>query len=100
MTRRCNHRKDEEVDGVKELAQAIVQFGVFYEKFEGVKQRQMIELEKQRMGFMKNLEFKRCNFLWIGMCSSRRSNVLRDMLHLMFMASHVREENFDGAQSN
>ncbi|KAF5178041.1 trihelix transcription factor ASIL2 [Thalictrum thalictroides] len=59
MTRRCNHRKDEDVDGVKELAQAIVQFGVFYEKVEGVKQRQMIELEKQMMEFMKNLEFQK-----------------------------------------
>ncbi|KAF5183140.1 trihelix transcription factor ASIL2-like [Thalictrum thalictroides] len=54
-----SRRKDEEVDGVKELAQAIVKFGEIYEKVEGVKQRQMIELEKQRMEFMKNLEFQR-----------------------------------------
>ncbi|KAK9153034.1 hypothetical protein Sjap_000514 [Stephania japonica] len=48
-----------EVDGVRELAQAIVRFGEIYEKVEGVKQRQMVELEKQRMEFMKSLEFQR-----------------------------------------
>ncbi|PIA42194.1 hypothetical protein AQUCO_02100219v1 [Aquilegia coerulea] len=54
-----SRRKDEEVDGVKELAQAITKFGEIYEKVEQVKQRQMVELEKQRMEFMKNLEFQR-----------------------------------------
>ncbi|KAK9132126.1 hypothetical protein Scep_011654 [Stephania cephalantha] len=48
-----------EVDGVRELAQAIVRFGEIYEKVEEVKQRQMVELEKQRMEFMKSLEFQR-----------------------------------------
>lgn len=55
-----SRRKGEgEVDGVKELAQAISRFGEIYEKVEGVKQRQMVELEKQRMEFMKSLEFQR-----------------------------------------
>lgn len=55
-----SRRKGEgEVDGVKELAHAITRFGEIYEKVEGVKQRQMVELEKQRMEFMKSLEFQR-----------------------------------------
>ncbi|KAL5730729.1 hypothetical protein ACHQM5_003523 [Ranunculus cassubicifolius] len=57
-TRRDRDREGE-VDGVKELAQAITKFGEIYEKVEGVKQRQMVDLEKQRMEFMKTLEFQR-----------------------------------------
>ncbi|KAF9590195.1 hypothetical protein IFM89_031850 [Coptis chinensis] len=51
--------KEEEVDGVKELANAIERFGEIYEKVEGVKQKQMVELEKERMEFIKSLEFQR-----------------------------------------
>ncbi|KAI4322774.1 hypothetical protein L6164_022439 [Bauhinia variegata] len=45
--------------GYRELAQAIERFGEIYERVEAAKQRQMIELEKQRMQFTKDLEFQR-----------------------------------------
>ena len=41
------------------LAQAIERFGEIYERVEAAKQRQMVELEKQRMQFAKDLEFQR-----------------------------------------
>ncbi|XP_043688187.1 trihelix transcription factor ASIL1-like [Telopea speciosissima] len=52
-------RRDGEVNGFRLLAQAISSFGEIYEKVEGAKQRQMVELEKQRMQFAKDLEFQR-----------------------------------------
>ncbi|OVA03484.1 hypothetical protein BVC80_1473g3 [Macleaya cordata] len=54
-----SRHKDEEMDGVRELAQAIVRFGEIYERVEEARQRQLIELEKQRMDCMKSLEFER-----------------------------------------
>ncbi|KAL3643510.1 hypothetical protein CASFOL_014325 [Castilleja foliolosa] len=53
--------KEEEVgdDGMKRLAKAIETFGEIYEKVESMKQRQMVELEKQRMQFTKDLEVQR-----------------------------------------
>ncbi|XP_004505493.1 trihelix transcription factor ENAP2-like isoform X1 [Cicer arietinum] len=45
--------------GFRELAQAIERFGDIYERVEDAKQRQMVELEKQRMQFAKDLEFQR-----------------------------------------
>lgn len=44
---------------LRELAQAIVKFGEVYERIENSKQRQMMELERQRMEFTKELEFQR-----------------------------------------
>ncbi|PON43120.1 sequence-specific DNA binding transcription factor [Parasponia andersonii] len=41
------------------LAKAIERFGEIYERVEAAKQRQMVELEKQRMQFAKDLEFQR-----------------------------------------
>ncbi|KAI0522576.1 hypothetical protein KFK09_004956 [Dendrobium nobile] len=52
-------REGSDVDGIRELARAIERFSEIYEKVEGDKQRQMIELEKQRMEFIKGLEFQR-----------------------------------------
>ncbi|CAN4084209.1 unnamed protein product [Withania somnifera] len=49
----------EEEDGIKSLAKAIESFGEIYERVEGMKQRQMVELEKQRMQFAKDLEVQR-----------------------------------------
>ncbi|KAL2328054.1 hypothetical protein Fmac_021481 [Flemingia macrophylla] len=43
----------------RELAHAIERFGDIYERVEGMKQRQMVELEKQRMQFAKDLEYQR-----------------------------------------
>ncbi|KAM7505980.1 hypothetical protein LguiB_004884 [Lonicera macranthoides] len=51
--------KEGELEGMKRLARAIERFGAIYERIEGEKQRQMIELEKQRMQFAKDLEVQR-----------------------------------------
>ncbi|KAK6270561.1 hypothetical protein POUND7_007659 [Theobroma cacao] len=47
----------------RELARAILKFGEIYERIESSKQQQMMELEKQRMEFTKDLEFQRMNML-------------------------------------
>ncbi|XWS74788.1 hypothetical protein CRYUN_Cryun01aG0027400 [Craigia yunnanensis] len=47
----------------RELARAILKFGEIYERIESSKQHQMMELEKQRMEFTKDLEFQRMNML-------------------------------------
>lgn len=44
---------------VRELAQAILKFGEIYERIENAKQQQIIELEKQRMEFTRDLEVQR-----------------------------------------
>jgi hypothetical protein len=43
----------------KDLARAIVKFGEVYERIESAKQQQLVELEKQRMEFTKDLELQR-----------------------------------------
>lgn len=45
----------------RELARAISKFGEIYERMESSKQQQILELEKQRMEFTKDLEFQRLN---------------------------------------
>ncbi|KAL8460664.1 hypothetical protein ACS0TY_032257 [Phlomoides rotata] len=52
---------EEEVgeEGMRRLAKAIEKFGEIFEKVESMKQRQMVELEKQRMQFAKDLEVQR-----------------------------------------
>ncbi|KAK1320149.1 hypothetical protein QJS10_CPA03g01160 [Acorus calamus] len=42
-----------------ELARAIVRFGEIYERVESAKQQQMVEMERQRMEFAKELEYQR-----------------------------------------
>lgn len=53
--------EEEEVgqEGMRRLAKAIEKFGEIFEKVESMKQRQMVELEKQRMQFAKDLEVQR-----------------------------------------
>ncbi|RRT42539.1 hypothetical protein BHM03_00006506 [Ensete ventricosum] len=51
--------REREGDGIRELARAIERFAEMYERVEGAKQRQMMELEKKRMEFAKELEFQR-----------------------------------------
>ncbi|CAI9757245.1 unnamed protein product [Fraxinus pennsylvanica] len=46
-------------DGYGRLAKAISRLGDIYEKVESAKQRQIVELEKQRMQFSKDLEIQR-----------------------------------------
>ncbi|CAK9152608.1 unnamed protein product [Ilex paraguariensis] len=51
---------EEEIEGgMRKLAKAIESFGEIYERVEGTKQRQIVELEKQRMQFAKDLEVQR-----------------------------------------
>ncbi|WOG94069.1 hypothetical protein DCAR_0313360 [Daucus carota subsp. sativus] len=50
-----------EESAYKELARAILRFGEIYERIESSKQQQMMELEKQRMEFTKDLEVQRMN---------------------------------------
>ncbi|XP_057980132.1 trihelix transcription factor ENAP1-like isoform X2 [Malania oleifera] len=45
----------------RELARAILKFGEIYERIECSKQEQMMQLERQRMEFTKDLEFQRMN---------------------------------------
>lgn len=46
-------------EGMRRLAKAVEKFGEIFEKVESMKQRQMVELEKQRMQFAKDLEVQR-----------------------------------------
>ncbi|CAA6661151.1 unnamed protein product [Spirodela intermedia] len=50
---------NDDAEAVRELARAILRFGEVYERVEAEKQRQMMELEKERMEFTKGLEFQR-----------------------------------------
>ncbi|KAK4361194.1 hypothetical protein RND71_020146 [Anisodus tanguticus] len=43
----------------RRMVKTIEKFGEIYERVEGMKQRQMVELEKQRMQFAKDLEVQR-----------------------------------------
>ncbi|KAL3680303.1 hypothetical protein R1sor_023259 [Riccia sorocarpa] len=43
----------------KDLARAIIKFGEVYERIESAKQQQLMDLEKQRMEFTKELEIQR-----------------------------------------
>lgn len=56
---RKRKRRTEEGAGYRMLAEAIVRLGQIYEKVEVAKQRQMVEFEKQRMQFAKDLEMLR-----------------------------------------
>ncbi|GAB2299312.1 hypothetical protein Dimus_033385 [Dionaea muscipula] len=47
----------------RELARAILKFGEIYEKVETSKQQQMMELERQRMEFTRELEIQKMNML-------------------------------------
>ncbi|CAH8389728.1 unnamed protein product [Eruca vesicaria subsp. sativa] len=47
----------------KGLARAILKLGEVYERVEGRKQKMMVELEKQRMEVVKDLELQRMNML-------------------------------------
>ena len=45
----------------RELARAILKFGEIYERIESAKQKQMMELEKERLEFIKDVECERMN---------------------------------------
>ncbi|XP_021723756.1 trihelix transcription factor ASIL2-like isoform X1 [Chenopodium quinoa] len=50
-------------NGCRQLAEAIMRFGEVYERVETVKQEQLIDLEKHRMQFTKDLEYQRMKLL-------------------------------------
>ncbi|OVA02758.1 hypothetical protein BVC80_9093g107 [Macleaya cordata] len=58
---RKHHMDRNSSDGsaFRELARAVLKFGEIYERIESSKQQQMMELERQRMDFTKDLEFQR-----------------------------------------
>ncbi|KAF9615013.1 hypothetical protein IFM89_021584 [Coptis chinensis] len=49
-------------NSLRELSQAISEFGEAYERAETTKLQQVVEMEKQRMGFANNLELQRMQF--------------------------------------
>uniref|UniRef100_A0A6M2EBG8 Myb/SANT-like DNA-binding domain-containing protein n=1 Tax=Populus davidiana TaxID=266767 RepID=A0A6M2EBG8_9ROSI len=51
--------EDGEGEGIKRLARAVERFGEVYERVESEKLKQMVDLEKQRMTFAKDLEMER-----------------------------------------
>ncbi|PSS04842.1 Trihelix transcription factor [Actinidia chinensis var. chinensis] len=51
--------EEEDGEGMRRVARAIERFGEMYERVEAEKQRQMVELEMQRMEFAKDLEVSR-----------------------------------------
>ncbi|XP_074565474.1 trihelix transcription factor ENAP1-like [Curcuma longa] len=61
--RGLKREREEEGSGIRELAKAIMKFAEIYERVEESKQRQMIELEKQRMEFAKALEFQKMQII-------------------------------------
>lgn len=56
---RVSDDEEAEGEGISRLARAIKRFGEVYERVEAEKVRQMVELEKQRMQFAKDLEVQR-----------------------------------------
>ncbi|CAL9145769.1 unnamed protein product [Musa hybrid cultivar] len=55
--------REGEGNGIRELARAIVRFAEIYERVEEAKQRQMMELEEQRMDFVKALELQKMEII-------------------------------------
>ncbi|CAN1172942.1 Trihelix transcription factor ENAP2 [Linum perenne] len=61
----------------RELARAILKFAEIYEKVESSKQKQMLELEKQRMEFTKELEFERMNMFMAAQLDMKKKSFKR-----------------------
>ncbi|OMP08493.1 putative transcription factor [Corchorus olitorius] len=60
-------------------ARAILKFGEIYERIESSKQQQMMELEKQRMEFTKDLEFQRMNMFVDAQLEMQKSKRQRNL---------------------
>ncbi|KZV46392.1 hypothetical protein F511_23233 [Dorcoceras hygrometricum] len=60
------------VEGCLKLAEAIGRLGSIYERVEEAKQRQMLELEKQRMQFAKDLEIQRMKLFMVQLEKFKR----------------------------
>ncbi|KAM7487403.1 hypothetical protein LguiB_024887 [Lonicera macranthoides] len=63
-----------EEEAFKELAMVVLRFGEIYERIENSKQKQMMELEKQRMEFTKDLEFQRMNMFMDAQLQLKKMN--------------------------
>ena len=48
--------------GMRELTRAIMKFGEVYERVERSKLKQLVDMERQRMGFAKEMELQRMHF--------------------------------------
>lgn len=57
-----SQREGNWANSVRELSQAILMFGEAYEQAESAKLQQTVEMEKQRMKFVKELEMQRMQF--------------------------------------
>ncbi|KAL0912583.1 hypothetical protein M5K25_018565 [Dendrobium thyrsiflorum] len=55
-------RKRAVIVGMKVLTQAILKFGEVYQRVESLKLQQTMEMEKQRLGFARELEMQRMQF--------------------------------------
>ncbi|PON86566.1 sequence-specific DNA binding transcription factor [Trema orientale] len=58
----------------RELARAILKFGEIYERIESSKQQRIMELERQRMEFAKDLEFQRLNMFMDAQLELQKAN--------------------------
>ncbi|KAJ4720102.1 Trihelix transcription factor [Melia azedarach] len=69
MVKKVHRMEDVDLsDGAacRELARAILKFGEIYERIESEKQKQMMELEKERMEFIKDVECERLNMFMVA----------------------------------
>ncbi|KAL3624845.1 hypothetical protein CASFOL_031513 [Castilleja foliolosa] len=95
---RALEEEDEEgEEGMMRLAKAIERFGEIYENVENMKQRQMVELEKQRMQFTKDLEVQRMRLFMDTQVQLEKLKQAKrpGSSDVIFIASRD-EENFDG----
>ncbi|XP_059285005.1 trihelix transcription factor ENAP1-like [Lycium ferocissimum] len=60
---RSKRKRNDGFNGYNLVAEAIGRFSEIYERVEKAKQRQMVELEKQRMQFAKDLEIQRMKLI-------------------------------------
>ncbi|KAK5770181.1 hypothetical protein V6Z11_A13G015500 [Gossypium hirsutum] len=92
-----SHRRLEDVGlsneaSFSELARSILKFREIYERIKSWKQHQMMELEKQRIEFTKDVEFQRMKMLvgaQLEMEKSKREkhfncSALINLLHLLY----------------
>ncbi|KAM7490313.1 hypothetical protein LguiA_033234 [Lonicera macranthoides] len=64
----------DEEKAFKELARAALGFVEIYERIENSKHKQMMELDKQRMEFTKNLKFQMMNMFMDAQLQLERMN--------------------------
>jgi len=78
--------------GCRQLADAIRRFGEVYERVEAMKQEQLIELEKHRMQFAKDLEYQRMKLLMdtqLQLARIKRSKHSDDAGQISFLLNFI-----------